>query len=662
MVSCRVRLVLLGKTGSGKSSTGNSILCSKAFQPQVSSSSATQHCRRACGDFRGRHLTVLDTPGLLDTLQWPLEVQQELRRSVALMFPGPHVFLLVVPVGRFTKAEQESVSQIQETFGPHVLDFSVVVFTHGDSLAEGGAAGVDCLISGSRDLAELVAKCRGRYCVFNNRAVKNKEQVSELLALVDGVLEANEGGCFTSVMLREAEEKLERAREEAARALREEEQRRKQEQEKVSREWYQGQLKQVELKSVKEMEEMRRSQRSDRARTETVVREKEDALRLAREENAKKEKEWKIQEVMQMVAIRMEEKKKREALRGKLDSLAKTLEEQTEREQSMKRDMEEMISNEKSENERREREREEQQLQKEQAIRQREEVKREALQKEHDRLTQELVEQRRKEEEREKEIEKHTHMEREESQMERQRVIENLNAEKKRNDALQRQLWLITMKLEEHKEAQSRVSRGPLAPMLETSPPIGEEGTPLDQAKPSHIATMTMITASTSLTIFIMNIHFCGAEAKPVPHWAKVVIIDYMSKILFVYEVGENCTTPESERTPLYTDEPMGEERYGRHDDETYRRSNGHAAKKHSNHQPNGHYCQGQQQQHQQQTQHHHYNNHNNHHHATRGRSEESRGSPRRYHHSHHHIRRDEMDYQSSPGTLQHLQHLNGGY
>uniref|UniRef100_A0A665WHI5 Neuronal acetylcholine receptor subunit alpha-9-I-like n=1 Tax=Echeneis naucrates TaxID=173247 RepID=A0A665WHI5_ECHNA len=72
-----------------------------------------------------------------------------------------------------------------------------------------------------------------------------------------------------------------------------------------------------------------------------------------------------------------------------------------------------------------------------------------------------------------------------------------------------------------------------------------------------YIATMTMITASTSLTIFIMNIHFCGAEAKPVPHWAKVLIIDYMSKIFFVYEVGENCTTPETERTPLYPEEPV---------------------------------------------------------------------------------------------------------
>lgn len=55
-----------------------------------------------------------------------------------------------------------------------------------------------------------------------------------------------------------------------------------------------------------------------------------------------------------------------------------------------------------------------------------------------------------------------------------------------------------------------------------------------------------MVTASTSLTIFIMNIHFCGAEAKPVPQWAKVLIIDYMSKIFCVYEVGENCASSSS--------------------------------------------------------------------------------------------------------------------
>ncbi|XP_064190990.1 neuronal acetylcholine receptor subunit alpha-9-I isoform X1 [Anguilla rostrata] len=88
-----------------------------------------------------------------------------------------------------------------------------------------------------------------------------------------------------------------------------------------------------------------------------------------------------------------------------------------------------------------------------------------------------------------------------------------------------------------------------------------------------YIATMIMITASTALTIFIMNIHFCGAEAKPVPHWAKVVIINYMSKIFFVYEVGENCTTPQRERIPVHTEDPLGNgSLYGSH----HRQDDGH--------------------------------------------------------------------------------------
>ncbi|KAL6115889.1 chrna9 [Pungitius sinensis] len=63
-----------------------------------------------------------------------------------------------------------------------------------------------------------------------------------------------------------------------------------------------------------------------------------------------------------------------------------------------------------------------------------------------------------------------------------------------------------------------------------------------------YIATMTMITTSTALTIFIMNIHHCGPDAKPVPKWAKKVILQYMARMCFVYEVGENCLSPQSEK------------------------------------------------------------------------------------------------------------------
>nr|XP_009670797.1 PREDICTED: neuronal acetylcholine receptor subunit alpha-10-like [Struthio camelus australis] len=66
-----------------------------------------------------------------------------------------------------------------------------------------------------------------------------------------------------------------------------------------------------------------------------------------------------------------------------------------------------------------------------------------------------------------------------------------------------------------------------------------------------YIATMTMITASTALTIFIMNIHHCGPGAKPVPRWAKKLILYYMARIFSVYEVGESC---KSTRHPRVVD------------------------------------------------------------------------------------------------------------
>ncbi|XP_060950706.1 neuronal acetylcholine receptor subunit alpha-9-I [Limanda limanda] len=172
-----------------------------------------------------------------------------------------------------------------------------------------------------------------------------------------------------------------------------------------------------------------------------------------------------------------------------------------------------------------------------------------------------------------------------------------------------------------------------------------------------YIATMTMITASTSLTIFIMNIHFCGAEAKPVPHWAKVVIIDYMSKIFFVYEVGENCTTPQSERTPLYPEEPFNdigchqEDRLHddlyQHDGEVYKYSNGHSVHhngKHHKHRANGSANSRNQR---------HYNNHNNHD-SSLERGEAKREPTQHY----HHIRQEELDYQVPPHPTN-LQHLN---
>lgn len=83
---------------------------------------------------------------------------------------------------------------------------------------------------------------------------------------------------------------------------------------------------------------------------------------------------------------------------------------------------------------------------------------------------------------------------------------------------------------------------------------------------------MALITASTALTIMVMNIHFCGAEARPVPHWARVVILKYMSRVLFVYDVGESCLSPHHSRerdhlTKVYSQLPESNPKTARNKD-----------------------------------------------------------------------------------------------
>lgn len=67
------------------------------------------------------------------------------------------------------------------------------------------------------------------------------------------------------------------------------------------------------------------------------------------------------------------------------------------------------------------------------------------------------------------------------------------------------------------------------------------------------MATMTMVTFSTALTILIMNLHYCGPSARPVPAWARVLLLGHLARGLCVRERGEPCgksRTPESPPSP----------------------------------------------------------------------------------------------------------------
>lgn len=153
---------------------------------------------------------VVSSPAWFGSGCDPKERRRHILSFIALSSPGPHAFLLCVPVNQPANGEAKALDVLEELFGPSAVSANtIVLFNHTEDLGEDESL-EEYLVTWRKDLQELVERCGDRYHTLETRGGEAEEEkaVRELLEKVEQAVAESGTEHFSCPLYQEAEERV----------------------------------------------------------------------------------------------------------------------------------------------------------------------------------------------------------------------------------------------------------------------------------------------------------------------------------------------------------------------------------------------------------------------------------------------------------------------